>query len=729
MVKGFGHLTLLPSVTAMISADCHASVLLIETDPDAASLISDAVIGEAGGPFRVEWIPELERALGRLEDRTFDVILVGLPLPDCPAMDALERMRKAAPATLILPLSEVRSTVSGGNTPETNTDALLYRRGLDAAWIPHVLRYVTRRREAEAVLRTAEEALFEEKERAEVTLSSIGDAVLVTDEEGVITYLNPVAESMTGWDHDQAKGRQLDEVFRIIDAADREPATNPAREAISQNATVALGADCVLLRRDGSECGIEDSAAPLHDRQGRVIGAVIVFRDVTQSRAMARKMAFLAQHDALTGLANRALLNERLGQAVRLAERHRKKAALLFVDLDDFKQINDTLGHAVGDHVLQAVASILTHCVRTSDTVCRQGGDEFVILLAEIDKKTDADQVAEKVIAAFSSPLVVDGHSLRLSLSIGIGLYPEDGNSAEVMLQSADAAMYHAKHAANEHNNLPQMQRDQWSYDHDCIRSRLHRAFEKGEFVLHYQPQIDLTSGRIHGVEALVRWQDPDQGLIYPEQFMPLAERCGLIVPIGHWVFQQACRQVSAWSASGLGNLTVGINISATELHDRHFASFIHQVLREYSLAPDRVELELAENVLMQDADSSIISLRKLKDQGVHVAIDDFGTGSSSLSYLRRFPVDTLKMDRSLMIDVSADPETTIILRSLIRMGQSLKHRVVAEGVETLQQLGFLQAQLCDAAQGYRCGRPLSAGDFCGVIASERAQQGQWLIE
>ena len=729
MVKGFGHSTLLPSIKAMTSLDGHASVLLIETNPDAASLISDAVIGVAGGPFRVEWIPELESALERLEARAFDVVLVGLPLPDCPAMDALKQIRRAAPATLILPLSEVGFTVNAEDAREVNTETLLHRRALDAAWIPDALRYVTRRRQADAVLRAAEEALFEEKERAQVTLSSIGDAVLVTDEEGLITYLNPVAESMTGWDHDQAKGRELDEVFRIIDAAEREPAANPAREAIRQNATVALEANCVLLRRDGSECGIEDSAAPLHDRQGGVIGAVIVFRDVTQSRAMARKMAFLAQHDALTGLANRALLNERLGQAVRLAERHRKKAALLFVGLDDFKQINDTLGHAVGDHVLQAVASILTRCVRTSDTVCRQGGDEFVILLAEIEEKRDADQVAEKVLAAFSSPLVVDGHSLRLSLSIGIGLYPEDGNSAEVMLQSADAAMYHAKHAGNKGNDLTRTLRDQWSYDHDCIKSRLYRAFEKDEFVLHYQPQIDLTSGHINGVEVLVRWQDPDQGLIYPGQFMPLAERCGLIVPIGHWVFQEACRQVSAWSGGGLGNLTVAINISGTELHDRHFTSFITQVLREYKLEPDRVELELTESVLMQDADSSIVAMRRLKDRGIHVAIDDFGTGSSSLSYLRRFPVDTLKMDRSLMTEVSADPETTIILRSLIRMGQSLKHRVVAEGVETLQQLGFLQAQLCDVAQGYRSGRPRTAGDFSKVIANERAQLSQWLIE
>jgi diguanylate cyclase (GGDEF)-like protein/PAS domain S-box-containing protein len=310
---------------------------------------------------------------------------------------------------------------------------------------------ITERIMVDSVLRAAEESLYEEKERAQVTLNSIGDAVVTTDPAGKVNYLNVVAERMTGWTSDDALGQPLADVFRIIDGATREVATNPAERAIAENRIVGLAADCVLIRRDGVEFAIEDSAAPIHDRKGGVTGAVIVFHDVSESRAMAEKMAYLAQHDFLTGLANRALLTERLAQAIGLAKRHRKQVALLFVDLDDFKRINDSMGHTVGDQLLKLVADRLVTCVRSTDTVCRQGGDEFVILLAEVEQLQDAANVADKLIASLAVPQQVGEHELKVTLSVGISVYPDDSHDVDAVMQNADTAMYQAK--ASGRNN------------------------------------------------------------------------------------------------------------------------------------------------------------------------------------------------------------------------------------------------------------------------------------
>jgi len=304
---------------------------------------------------------------------------------------------------------------------------------------------ISERKSVEFELQAAQEALFEEKERAQVTLNSIGDAVLTTDLLSNVTYLNLVAETMTGWSRDEAVGQPLAEVFKIIDGTTRQVAANPAQRAIAENKTVGLAADCVLVRRSGLESAIEDSSAPIHNRDGQVTGAVIVFHDVSESRAMALRMAHLAQHDFLTGLPNRMLLEERLFQAIGLAHRHKKQVGLLFLDLDHFKHFNDSLGHAIGDQLLQLVADSLVTCVRVTDTVCRQGGDEFVILLTEIERPKDAAQVAEKLLAAFARPHLIDGHELNVTLSIGISIYPDDGNKADVLMQNADTAMFHAK--------------------------------------------------------------------------------------------------------------------------------------------------------------------------------------------------------------------------------------------------------------------------------------------
>jgi diguanylate cyclase (GGDEF)-like protein/PAS domain S-box-containing protein len=577
---------------------------------------------------------------------------------------------------------------------------------------------ITERKSTEFVLRAAEEALFEEKERAQVTLNSIGDAVLTTDLLGNLTYLNLVAEAMTGWSREDALGRPLSEVFRIIDGTTRQAAANPAQRAIEEDRTVGLAADCVLVRRDGFESAIEDSAAPIHNRDGRVAGAVIVFHDVSESRAMTLKMTHLAQHDFLTGLPNRVLLTERLSQAIRLAQRHRKQVALLFLDLDYFKHINDSLGHAIGDQLLQSVADRLAACVRATDTVCRQGGDEFVILLAEIERPQDAAHVAEKLLAALAAPQLIGGHELHVTLSIGISVYPDDGINVDSVMQNADTAMYHAKASGRNNYQFFRADMNTRALRRLFVVSSLRRALKQEEFLLHYQPKIDLASGAMTGVEALIRWLDPDLGLIYPGQFVPIAEECGLIVPVGRWVLREACRQTQAWLDSGLRAVPVAVNISAVEFRHESFLEGVALILKETGLAPRYLELELTESILMHDAESSASVLEALKAMGVQLAIDDFGTGYSSLSYLKRFPIDSLKIDQSFVRDIATDADNATIVAAVIGMGRNLKQRVIAEGVETHEQLAFLRTQLCDEGQGFQFSHPLSAEDFAPLLVT-----------
>ncbi len=599
----------------------------------------------------------------------------------------------------------------------TRVNGAPLRDGMKLRGHVQIVEDITERKSTEFGLRAVEGALFEEKERAQVTLNSIGDAVLSTDIAGNVTYLNLVAEKMTGWSREEALGKPLLDVFKIIDAKTRLPAPNPAQRAIEEDETVGLAGDCVLIRRDGFEAGIEDSSAPIHNRDGRVAGAVIVFHDVSASRAMALRMSHLAKHDFLTGLPNRVLLTERLFQAIGLAHRHRKQVGLLYMDLDYFKHINDSLGHAIGDHLLQSVADRLASCVRSTDTVvCRQSGDEFVILLAEIEQPQDAAHVAEKLLDAFAQSHLIGAHELHVTLSIGISVYPSDGITVDTMMKNADTAMYHAKESGRNNYQFFRADMNTRAVHRQFVESRLRRALTQGEFLLQYQPQIDLASGSLTGIEALIRWLDPDRGLIHPGHFIPIAEESGLIVPIGRWVLREACRQAQAWQDAGLRSVPIAVNISAVEFRHKNFLESVALILKETGLPPQYLELELTEGVLMQDAESSAEVLESLKAVGVRLAIDDFGTGYSSLSYLKRFPIDTLKIDGSFVRNIVTDTDDATIVSAVIGMGRNLKQRVIAEGVETHEQLAFLRTQQCEEGQGFHFSPPLSAADFAPLL-------------
>jgi diguanylate cyclase (GGDEF)-like protein/PAS domain S-box-containing protein len=580
---------------------------------------------------------------------------------------------------------------------------------LDSYSLPRALRNAIERK-------AVEDALYVERERALVTLNSIGDAVLCTNISGNITYLNLVAEKLTGWRREEATGQPLAEVFRIIDGATRERARDPMQMAVEQNRTVGLTANCVLIRRDGFESAIEDSAAPIHDRSGRVIGAVIVFHDVSAARALALQMTHTAHHDVVTNLPNRLLLHDRITQSIALARRQKRPIAVLFLDLDHFKNINDSLGHGAGDELLQSVAKRLLSCVRGSDTVSRQGGDEFAILLPEITHAGDASACAAKILLALNASHSIATRDLHISGSIGISLYPQDGADAETLIKNADIAMYHAKERGRGNFQFFESEMNLKIVERQTLESALRRALEQKEFLLHYQPVVNLETGEITGVEALIRWQQPGRALVPPSLFVPVAEECDLIVPIGRWVLQEACKQARAWQDAGLRHLRVAVNVSAVEFREPGFVDGVRAILSETGLEARYLELELTEGVLMENAKSSAAVLDELKAMGIHLAVDDFGTGYSSLSYLRQFPIDVLKIDQSFIRQITSNLDDSTIIAAIISMGKSLKHVVVAEGIETDQQRAYLQSHHCEEGQGYLFSRPVAASQLADLL-------------
>ena len=435
----------------------------------------------------------------------------------------------------------------------------------------------------------------------------------------------------------------------------------------------------------------------------------------TAAQKMAREIAHSAEHDFLTDLPNRMLLRDRIGQAIALARRHQNQVAVLFLDLDGFKHINDSLGHSIGDELLKSVGKRLSECVRISDTVSRQGGDEFVVLLSEVGSMEDAAVTARRMQQSVAAVHSLGQHDLHVTSSIGVSLYPDDGDDAEALIKNADTAMYQAKEKGRQTYQFFKTAMNVRAVERQSIEEDLRRALERDELTLDYQPKIDLKTGAIAGVEALIRWTHPTRGQVAPSQFISVAEDCGLILPIGSWVLRKACTQARTWRDAGLPAATMAVNVSAMEFRDEGFLAGIAKILDQTGHDPRFLELELTEGVLMKHAETATLTLRALKDRGVQVAIDDFGTGYSSLSYLRKFPVDTLKIDRSFIGQISTSGETAIVI-AVIGMARGLKLRVVAEGVETPTEVEFLRAHQCVEAQGFYFSRPVSAEQFAVLL-------------
>jgi diguanylate cyclase (GGDEF)-like protein/PAS domain S-box-containing protein len=443
----------------------------------------------------------------------------------------------------------------------------------------------------------------------------------------------------------------------------------------------------------------------------RIVNFIVIFSDISERKASEERIRHLSEHDFLTGLPNRVLLLDRLQQAIAAARRNRDKLAVLFLDLDRFKIINDSLGHHIGDKLLQSVAERLKKCVRGNDTVSRQGGDEFVVMLTEIGGSEQVAHIAANILHAIGMPYHIEEHTLTITTCVGISMYPDDGQDMDTLVRHADIAMYHAKESGRNNYQF---------FDHDMnvrmveratLEQRLRVALDQDQFVLEYQPEIEIASGRIIGVEALLRWQHPDAGLLMPAQFLQAAEASGLIVPIGDWVLRAACRQARSWHEQGMP-VHIGVNLSVIQFRQKDFLQKLRDVLRQTGLPPEYLELEITENVLVDPASPVMETMRALREMGVVLAVDDFGTGYSSMRYLRYFPVDKLKIDQSFIRDLADDANDAAIIRAILIMAKSLKLKVIAEGVETTDQLDFLRLQGCDEFQGHYFAQPVRAAEL-----------------
>jgi len=692
----------------------HECILLIAADADDAA----RVLGELGSVteerFQVEWVTDLSKGVERLRDGGVGVAVLDLNLPGSQDAKTFDQFFQAASGVPILILTEVETEATAREVVQQGAQDYLLKEQASGYRLRRTVRMMLDRRAAAAV------AL--ENEVANATLDSIGEAVLRTDIRGNITYLNRIAEKMTGWFRDEVLGRPVADVLRLVDSVSGAVVDNAVATVLdgykTGTPTISL-ISCTLARRDGVELGIESRVTVVDDQAGNLIGAVVVIRDVGAARAASIEMSRASQHDVLTDLPNRTLFNDRLQQAISLAGRQKKQLAVLFVDLDQFKRINDSLGHSMGDKLLRSVAGRLIACVRRTDTVCRMGGDEFVILLSQLEHAEDAAITARKILRAVAAPHIIDNKSLDMNVSIGGSTYPDAGQDAESLLSQADAAMYEAKqHGRNRYEFFRSDMRVRLA-TRLSLEGDLRYALGRNEFVLHYQPKIDLKTGLITGMEALIRWQHPERGMLLPAAFVRIAEECGLILPIGQWVLLEACRQSRAWRDAGLGVMPVSVNVSAVEFQGKDFLSGVRAVLIATGMEPQNLELELTETVLMQDAESAVVTLLALKTMGVRLAIDDFGTGYSSFTYLRRFPVDTLKVDQSFVQEITADLQGTTMVDAMINIGKSLNQRVIAEGVETRSQLDFLQHHGCGEGQGYYFSHPVVAGEAESLFKSD----------
>jgi len=674
--------------------------LIIEDNPGDARLLKEMLRDYQGMESRFVFMTSMLAAEAYLSGAGADIILLDLGLPDADGLAAVRRAYAAAPHVPLLVLTGLDDERLAIETLNEGAQDYLIKNELTQAGLFRALRYAIGRKVIQMALATQRELL-------EMTLQSIGDAVIRTDNDGNITFANDVAVRLAGLGA-QDGGKQAAEIARVL-ALNQSAAANPAQP---QSRILHLPADYMLTRPDGEAIAIEGCLAPINDKDGQEAGKVMVFRDASAARAMTSLLSHSAYHDYLTGLPNRMLLIDRIGQAITLAQRSGKRLAVLFLDLDGFKHINDSLGHQVGDNLLKSVAARLVECVRASDTVSRQGGDEFVLLLAEMASPEDAAISARRILQAVGTVHSIDGNDLHISTSIGISVYPDDGLDSDTLIKNADTAMYQAKENGRQRFQFFEPAMKARAIERQYIEDNLRIALDKNEFALHYQPKINIKTGLITGAEALIRWTHPVRGLMSPAEFIPVAEESGLIRRLGAWVLREACRQASAWAQAGLPPLTIAVNVSAIEFRHEKYLENLLTILRETGLNPRQLELELTEGILMKGDPATHATFAALRALGVRLAIDDFGTGYSSLSYLTKFPIDTLKIDQSFIRQISESSSETGIVTAVIGMARSLNLAVVAEGVETQEQLKFLSAQHCDEAQGYLFSRPVSADVF-----------------
>jgi len=546
-----------------------------------------------------------------------------------------------------------------------------------------------------------------ESARTDAVLKSIADAVVSFGENGVIESVNPAAERLFGYQAHEIMGKGIHRVIPEICASASPP---PYQEAATTQSRWRICSESVARHKNGSTFPMESSIGMLDTRGRRSYLAIV--HDITERKRYEEQLEFQANHDALTGLPNLNLLSDRIRQALLISRRSKQEVGVFLLDLDNFKLINDTLGHDSGDQLLNLIAQRLNGMIRAGDTVARQGGDEFIVIVSDQALSENAPLLAEKILDVVAQPLAVDGREVVLTVSIGICIYPRDGEDPQSLVKNAEVAMYRAKEQGRNCFQFYTGEMNAKSLARMTLENHLRYALEREELTLYYQPKVNLASGQITGMEALLRWQSPELGMITPDAFIPLAEETGLVVPIGAWVLKEACAQAQAWRDAGLPPLVVAVNLSPRQFRQQDIAAVVAQCLRETGLDPRCLELEITESMVMQDSERVTSVLNQLKRMGVSLAMDDFGTGYSSLGYLKRFPFDKLKIDKSFVRDITSEPNNAAIAKTVIAMAHSLHMKVIAEGVETQGQLNYLRLHGCDEMQGYFFSRPVPAEKF-----------------
>ncbi len=557
------------------------------------------------------------------------------------------------------------------------------------------------------------EGLDDEPDEAQILARYTTDLITVYDQDGRCRYASPAAERILGRAPHTLIGLTLDEILDSLNVGrNRKRLFAKLAESDGEN-WISHEAQ----REDGRPLWLETRARIETDPDGeRVTRIVAISRDITQRRETEERLTYLANYDSLTGLPNRTLFRDRLRRAIARAQRNGTKVALLFLDLDRFKNINDSLGHHAGDQLLRGMARRLQKHAREGDTVARLGGDEFTVILEGIKDPEDAAAVARKILELMETPFRLDGHEIIVSTSIGITLFPDDAQDMRTLLKNADTAMYRTKEKGRNNYHFYTADMNAKAVEHLMLENSLRFAIDRQEFLLYYQPQVDLHSRRIIGVEALLRWMHPEQGLIEPDRFIPFAEETQLIIPIGEWVLRNACRQAKAWEEAGLPPMRMAVNLSMQQFRQPDFVAVVRSALDESGLDPTHLELEITEGFLAHNIEKTAQMLHELKDLGVNLSIDDFGTGFSSLNYLRKFPLKKLKIDQSFVRDITTNTDDANIAEAIIALGKSLQLEVVAEGVEEEGQLYFLRTHGCDQVQGFLVSHPLPAEELTPLL-------------
>lgn len=687
--------------------------LVVDDDPVVRAVVSQSLV-RAG--LRVREADCAERVLEWVKDERPDIVLLDVVLPGMSGFDACRRLRSTAnfrhvPILMLTSLDDVESINRAYEAGATD----FIGKPINWAVLPHRVRYMLRASETFGALVENQAMLYDAQRIARLGSWS--------------------------WDFRTGANEWSDETFSVLGYAPGEVA--PGMDALIQRVhpshrDAALGyvralgageraaeASYRLELPDGQIRHVRVHSDLRMSDDGDVIGALGTLQDITESKLSEERIHRLAFYDGLTTLPNRRLFMENVAQALNRARRHNRAASVLSLDLDNFKRINDTLGHSAGDRLLEAVAVRLRDGLRAYDEVAygegalgiaRLGGDEFCILLNDINQFDDAAKVAARIVRSFAQSIVIGDNELFITASVGIAVFPNDGEDPETLLKNADAAMYHAKSQGRNNYQFYGRAMNARASEKLAMEAQLRKAIERNEFEIHLQPKLDLRSDRIAGAEALIRWRHPERGMVLPGDFIPLAEQGGLIVPIGEWVLQAACQESMTWLQAGLPPTPVAVNISGLHFRHRTLLSTVAKVLENTGLPPQLLELELTESILMEDMAATLATLRSLKGMGLRLSIDDFGTGYSSLAYLKRFPLDALKVDRSFVKDMSAAADDTAIPSAIIAMAHSLKLEVVAEGVETQEQMAFLKERGCEYAQGYFIGRPMAPKQLTAML-------------